>query len=642
MCGIGGIWRNGRGRGLEDALDRMQAAMVHRGPDDSGTWTDLDAGIGFTHRRLAVVGLGDEGAQPMISPGGRWVLTYNGEIYNAPKLVSDLSQAGIAVSGRSDTEVLAAAFDAWGPEQALQRSDGMFAVGAFDREERRLILARDRMGEKPLVYGFTGGSLFFASDLTAIRATGEYEPTIDADALALYFRFKYVPAPFTIHRDFQKLPAGHWIEFDSATASPEPKPYWDLTKLVAEAAEDQFVDEKAAVDELESLLSGAVSRRLRSDVPLGAFLSGGIDSSLIATVAASCSDRPLRTFTIGSTEADLDERNQAREIASRIGADHTEFEVTPSEALAEVPTLASHWDEPFGDSSQLPTLLVSGLSRKEVTVVLSGDGGDELFGGYNRHRWLPSTWRRIEALPLPVRSLGARALRGPSPTFWDRLGRVIPESRRPRMLGLKVEKFASVLDMADASEGYGRLVSHWQDPRLLVPSANEPLTLTHDPERWPAAPTLAEQLMAVDALTYLPDDVLTKVDRATMARSLEARVPFLAPEVVEFAQRLPLSMKIRDGRGKWVLHEILARHHPRETFDRPKSGFGIPISSWLRKELRSWAEDLLSPTTLAASGLVDPDPVREAWAEHLTGRTDRSYELWDVLMFASWYEGLKR
>ncbi len=635
MCGIAGIWVPGGRRDLQTIVEAMTDAVAHRGPDAAGAWIDEDAGLALGHRRLAVVGLGEGGAQPMTSRSGRWVLTYNGEIYNAADLARPLAAAGVRFRGESDTEVLVEALDAWGPERTLEQLDGMFAFAAWDRHERRLVLARDRVGEKPLAYGRIAGGMVFGSELGSLRAVPGFDASVDPDAAALFLRFKYVPAPWTIHASARKVPAGHWVEVRGGTAG-EPRPYWSLAEVVEAGAIDPFRDPAEALDELDRVLGDAVRRRLRADVPLGSFLSGGIDSSLVSTLAAEASDRPLQTFTIGSPDRDHDESSHARDVAERIGADHTELVVTAADALAQVPTLASRWDEPFGDSSQLPTLLVSELARRSVTVALSGDGGDELFGGYNRHLWLPRVWDRLGRVPSGPRRAAASALAWPAPGTWDRAGRLIPERRRPRLLGLKVEKVALVAGARDEADAYGRLVSHWQHPTDLVRGADEPATLTHRRADWPRASSLAEQIMAVDALTYLPDDVLVKVDRASMAFGLEARVPLLSHEVLAVAARLPLAMKIEGGEGKRAPRDLLARRHPRDLFDRPKSGFGVPIATWLRGPLRPWAEDLLRPDALAAGGLIDPAPVRAAWAEHQSGKRDRSYELWDVLMLESW------
>lgn len=644
MCGIAGLWLPaGRSPDLRSAVASMIGPLRHRGPDASGTWIDDQAGVALGHRRLAVVGLGHEGDQPMTSRSGRWVLSYNGELYGADRLRDRLAGHGMVFRGGSDTEVLVEALDRWDVGAALDAIDGMFAFAAWDREQHRMVLARDRMGEKPLAYArLPGGGVAFASELGALRQAPRFDSSIDPEALSLYLRFKAVPAPWTIYRGARKLESGCWLEIaDPVGQCPPVRSYWSYAEALGAGAADPLEDEEEALDALHDVLAASVEAQLHADVPVGAFLSGGIDSSLVATLAAERSSHPLRTFTIGSSDPDLDEAASAHEIAVRLGSDHTELEVTPQAALAEVPALASRWDEPFGDSSQLPMLLVSQLARRSVTVALSGDGGDELFGGYNRHLWLPRTWDRLGGQPRWLRRALGWALAAPPPAAFDRVGRVLPEDRRPRMAGLKAQKLASVLLADDVAAAYLALQSHWAEPEVLTGVA-APRTLAGNPEWWPDAPSLTEKVMAVDALTFLPDDVLVKVDRAAMAVSLETRVPLLSREVVELAARLPLSLKVRGGVGKWALRELLARYHPRGLFDRPKSGLGVPIASWLRHELRPWAEDLLADVEESSGGLLQPAPIRAAWDEHLKGRRDRSYELWDVLMFLSWLESVDR
>ena len=639
MCGIAGLLaRPERPTDELEGLARSMAdAIRHRGPDDEGLWTDAEAGMALAHRRLAVVGLGEVGHQPMVSRSGRWVLVYNGEIYNALDLTSRLEAEGVRFRGTSDTEVLVEAIDAWGVDQTLRSINGMFAFGAWDRQERTLTLARDRLGEKPLLYGTIDGAFAFGSELRALKALPGAPTDLDPDAVSLFLRFKYVPAPFTIHKGIKKLPPGCVMEVGPRpTDVGEPRAYWSMAEVAEAGSRNLVTDEREALDELDRVIGRAVQLRLRSDVPIGAFLSGGIDSSIVATHAAEHLDRPLQTFTIASDDPDHDESASAREVANRLGAQHTELTVTADDALARVPTIASVYDEPFADSSQLPTLLVSELARRDVTVVLSGDGGDEIFGGYNRHVFLPKVWDRAGKVPYGVRRAAARAMTVPSPAGWDRVARVLPENRRPRLVGLKIEKLASVLECRDAPAAYARLVSHWNEPGTIVRGSHEPATLTHRPQDWPKLPTFAEQMMAVDAVTYMPDDVLVKVDRATMHVSLEPRVPLIDPDLIAFAWRLPQHMRINDGVGKWALRQLLYRRHPAELIDRPKTGFGVPIASWLGGPLRPWAEELLSERSLAAGGLLDPAPIRTAWADHLAGRRDASYELWDVLMLQGW------
>lgn len=640
MCGIVGVLDPRRRRDSATTsrmLDDMAGRMPHRGPDAHGTWVDQEAGIGFGHRRLSILDLSEHGSQPMRSADGRWVLTYNGEIYDHRELAEDLRAAGVRLRGHSDTEVLLEAIARWGLVQTLQRVDGMFALGLWDRQERRLHLARDRMGEKPLYFGTLGsGEVVFASSLDAIASHTDFDRPVDRNALALYFRHKYVPAPFSIYEGVSKLEPGCVVEVAADGSVGDPVPYWSYFEVIARGATFSGSAEDA-VDELERLLRRSVRRRMVADVPVGAFLSGGIDSSTVVALAQQESNRPVRTFTIGSTDAQFDESSDARKVADHLGADHTELVVTDDDAMAAIDRLGGIHDEPFADSSQVPTRLVSELARRDVTVVLSGDGGDELFAGYNRYLWVPGIWRQLERVPLGVRRTGASALERVPPQWWDRAAAALPEGRRPRMLGLKVAKVLGVADAGSPHEVFHRLVSHWQDPERLVPGSVEPPTIHTDPRRWPRSGDLVEHMSAVDTVTYLPDDILAKVDRATMSVSLEGRIPLLDRDIVELAAALPMSMKIRDGQSKWPLRQVLARHVPRAMFDRPKSGFGLPIETWLPGPLRGWAEDRLF--TGAAAEVLDSSLVAEAWQQHCSGRANRAYELWDVIMFSEWAEG---
>lgn len=639
MCGIVGVLDRRRSRREADTvrmLDDMSLTMLNRGPDGSGAWVDEEAGIGFGHRRLSILDLTEAGAQPMASADGRWVITYNGEIYDHRELRSDLEAAGVRLRGHSDTEMLLEAIARWGLVTTLRRVDGMFAFGLWDRQERTLVLARDRMGEKPLYYGQLGnGEVVFASSLDAIAAHPHFDRPVDRDALALFFRYKYVPAPWSIYKAIRKLEPGCTVEISADATIGIPTPYWSYFDVVASGATFDGSAEEA-VEELEVLLRRSVRRRLVADVPVGAFLSGGIDSSTVVAIAQQESSGPVHTFTIGSTDSDFDESSDARQIAEHLGTRHDELIVTDADVMAVIDKLGGMYDEPFADSSQVPTRLVAELARRDVTVALSGDGGDELFAGYNRYVWVPSIWRQLDRIPMALRSQVAAVGSRVPPVWWERAASVVPESRRPRMVGLKATKVLGVASSGSAHDVFNRLVSHWQEPDRLVLGAQEPPTIHSDPNLWPDTTGIVEHMAAVDAVTYLPDDVLVKVDRAAMSVSLETRVPLLDRSVVEFAASLPMSMKIREGQTKWPLRQVLTRHVPETMFERPKAGFGLPIETWLRGPLRPWAEHHLFETS--ASSWLDTDMVKRAWSEHQSGRRNEAYGLWDVIMFSVWSE----
>lgn len=641
MCGIAGFLDPRRSAGTDEMVATLRAmtdVIVHRGPDGSDTWVDPEVGVGFGHRRLAIVDLSEAGRQPMVSADGRYVITYNGEIYNHEELSKELAADGVRFRGHSDTEVLLEGIVRWGLDATLDRADGMWSFALWDRERRELSLSRDRLGEKPLCYGrLRSGVLVFASTLDAVRRHPDFDAPLDRDALALYFRHKYVPAPWTIHRDVHKVLPGHVVTLRADGTVVDDRAYWSYYDVVAAATDRPFGGSDAeAIDELDRLIRRSVRRRLDADVPVGAFLSGGIDSSTIVGVAQQESSRAVRTFTIGSTDSDYDESSAARDVAEHLGTDHTEQIVTGTDALGVVDLLGTMYDEPFGDSSQIPTYLVSRLARRDVTVSLSGDAGDELFGGYNRYTSVPGLWAGAQRVPAVLRRGAGRVLDGVPPEAWDVMARALPARRRPQQFGLKVTKALSVLTAADPDDAFLRLVTHWPDPERLVPGTTEPPTLHTDRTTYPRTNGIVEHMMAVDGVTYLPDDILVKVDRAAMAISLESRVPLLDRSIVEFAAGLPLSMKIRGGESKWVLRRVLDRYVPTALVDRPKSGFGLPIDSWLRGPLQTWALDLLS--TPAVHDHLDRRLVMAAWNAHQSRRRNVAYELWDVLMFAAWAE----
>jgi asparagine synthase (glutamine-hydrolysing) len=649
VCGLAGIFdprARTPGPELEATVSAMAGTLHHRGPDDSGTWVDPEAGIAFGSRRLAVIDISAEGHQPMTSASGRYVVSFNGEIYNFQSLRRDLVRKGHRFRGHSDTEVLLAATEEWGPERALERFNGMFAYALWDAGERTLLLARDRLGEKPLFYGWMGGTLVFGSELKALRVHPRFSAEVDRDALAQFLRHKYVPVPRSIYRGVSKLPPGTVLTVGPERRVGGPKPYWSLQDAAERGAADPFRGStEEAADQIQELLLDAVALRMVADVPLGAFLSGGVDSSAVVALMQAQSDRPVMTFTIGFQDPAYDESRFAAKVAAHLGTDHTEFVVTPEEAMAVVPRLSDLYDEPFADSSQIPTFLVAQLARRRVTVSLSGDGGDEVFGGYSRYHWADAIWRRVGWIPPAARRGLARALSMPTPAAWDRFFEVIdpvlPRRARQQTPGVKLHKLASAIVAQRPDEMYLSLASDWQDPASVVLGGSEPGTLLAKADEAPAL-DFTERMMYLDAATYLPDDILTKLDRATMAVSLEGRVPYLDHRVVELAWRMPLHMKVRDGQGKWLLRRILDRHVPRHLIDRPKAGFGVPLGAWLRGPLREWAEEMLDPRRLEDEGFFDPRPIRAQWMEHLSGRRDRQYGLWNVLMFQAWLENRER
>jgi asparagine synthase (glutamine-hydrolysing) len=649
MCGIAGsigpAWRPEQWRA---ALDAMQATLRHRGPDDSGIWFDAVAGVGLCHRRLSIIDLSREGRQPMQSPSGRYVIVYNGEVYNYRQIRTQLADEPIAWRGDSDTEVVLAAIERWGLRAALERFNGMFAFALWDRRRRSLSLVRDRMGIKPLYLGRTRrGDVVFGSELKALRSHPDFEAGIDRRSLTLFLRFNCIPAPHTIYTGVEKVLPGQIVTIplaaygDSARWGREA--YWSIDDIVENGLNTPFEgDGTEAADQLEALLADAVALRMVSDVPLGAFLSGGVDSSTVVALMQSQSSRPIKTFTIGLTDSVYDEAQDARRVARALNTDHTELVLSPRDVLDAVPRIPLIYDEPFSDDSQLPTLLVSELTRRHVTVSLSGDGGDELFGGYNRHNWGLRLAGVIDAVPASARRVGARLLTALPPGRWDSLSIAaypwLPRRARLRTPGEKLHKLAEALSAPDARGLYGRLVSHWQDPASVVVGGEEPPMPARRQRLWELPPDLPHRMMALDAVTYLPDDILVKLDRASMAVALEARVPLIDYRLVAFAWRLPLDMKINRGVSKWILRQVLYRHVDRSLVDRPKMGFAVPVHHWLRNELKDWAAALLDPGRLRQEGFFDPQQVQDKWSAHQSGRMNWRYHLWDILMFQAWLE----
>ena len=635
MCGIAGILDLNRGEPwLRENVDAMTGALRHRGPDAGGIWTDAAAGIALGHRRLSIVDLSPLGAQPMVSPSGRYVISYNGEVYSFLDMRPELEAKGFKFRGGSDTEVMLAAIEAWGLDGALARFIGMFAFALWDRETRTLQLVRDRMGIKPVYWARAGSLFLFGSELKALLACREWQPELDRDALAAYTRWNYVPAPGCIYRGAGKLAPGSILTV-RAGSEPTVRRFWDLRALASQWEETADDDETAA-DKLEVLLRDAVRRRMVADVPLGAFLSGGADSSLVVALMQSQSDKPVRSFTIGFHEREYNEATHAAAVAKHLGTDHTELYVSPQRALEVIPRLAQYYDEPFADSSQVPTFLVSEMTKQHVTVALSGDGGDELFAGYTRYHWADRVRRTFLSWPRPLRRAAAAGLSVPPRTFWEGVARLLPPGRRPQRIGERVAKLAAFLREDDADGVYRRQHTHWDNPEALVPGSHEPRGLPFDPSLRSDVPDFMRRMQLMDLLTYLPDDILTKVDRATMAVALEARVPLLDHRLVEHAWRLPQRMKIRGGTDKWLLRKVLYRYVPRELIERPKMGFSVPVGSWLRGPLRPWAEALLSESRLRDGGHFDVGHVRRAWTQFLAGRATNQEPLWGILMFEAW------
>ena len=646
MCGISGIIYRAANRSadeIQSQIEMMTEVMKHRGPDYKGTWADAKNGVALGHRRLAIVDLTPTGDQPMVSADGRYVLTLNGEIYNHRQLRAELSAINCKFRGTSDTEVVLSTISQWGIFSAINKFVGMFAFGLWDKYEKTMYLVRDRMGEKPLYYGWCGAAFAFGSELKALRSIQDWQAEIDRDALSLYFRFNYVPSAFSIYKGIYKLLPGSILTLPKerivAGSIPEPVRYWSLDETARKACSDPFrgTDEEA-INELERLLKESVSGQMMADVPIGAFLSGGIDSSTIVALMQAQSPRPVRTFTIGFREAAYSETGFARAVARHLGTDHTELEIAPRDALNVIPLLPDLYDEPFADSSQIPTFLVARLARKHVTVSLSGDGGDEVFCGYNRHVKLDRLWRYSRLVPQSIRkgfSLAFEVL----PTRWyDRL----LEDRLQGVLGDQVQKSLSILKMANAEEMYLSLASIWPNAGDLVLGSSEPPTLLSKPQEWPLLPSYLDRLLYVESATSLPDDMLVKVDRAAMGVSLETRVPFLDHRVVEFSWRLPIRMKLHQGVSKWILRQVLAKYVPPPLVDRPKSGFGVPIDTWLKGPLKSWADDLLAPRRLADEGFLNASLVWNKWNEHLNGYRKWQHQLWSVLMFEAWLDRYKR
>lgn len=643
MCGIAGFIDLGS-RDMRATCRRMTDAIRHRGPDDSGHWFDRQAGVALGHRRLSILDVSPAGHQPMESPDGSLAIVFNGEIYNHLDIRGELERklGTVAWRGHSDTETLLLAIETWGAAAALQRCVGMFAFALWDRVRRRLILARDRIGEKPLYYGKLAGAFVFASELKALRAHPAFDGRLDHDSIAMFLRHCYIPESRSIFWNVDKVPPGTIVEVDQSGQCGEATAYWTAAEAVDSGRHRPFNgDDTEAVNRLECLLGEAVGLQMVADVPVGAFLSGGIDSSLVVAMMQARGSGRVRTFTVGFAEKEYDESPHARAVAQHLGTEHTEIVVSPAEAMEAIARLPSMYDEPFGDSSQIPTYLVSSLARRHVAVSLSGDAGDELFGGYTRYAVAQRAWTSMSRIPSPLRKILPRVIRSRPADWWTRYLQIaaplLPRRWRGANLGHKMYRMADLVGAAPW-ELYHGVVSHWTDPAAMVigcTGLDSPVERLMSQE---ISLSYREQMMYWDLLTYLPGDILVKVDRAAMAVSLETRVPLLDHRLVEFAWSLPMHMKVRDGQSKWLLRQLLNRYVPRELTDRPKVGFGIPVGAWLRGPLRDWAEALLDESRIRREGILKPAPIRQRWHEHLAGSSDWSYLLWDVLMFQAWLE----
>lgn len=637
MCGIAGYLSANL---IPDLANNMAQVLSHRGPDSQSIWEDDDDNIAFAHSRLAIRDLTSAGAQPMISSSGRYVIVFNGEIYNHNELRESLKKAGAGISwsGGSDTETLLEGLSFWGVEVCVSKLKGMFSFALWDKYSKQLTLARDRFGEKPLYYGIQGGSFIFGSELKALKLHPNFENKISKQALGLYFRLNYIPTPLSIYERINKLEPGTISVFSKSGQIILQKRYWSIEETANKPRVSEEINQQSYIDKLDSLINKSVSSQMVSDVPIGAFLSGGIDSSTIVANLQKLSEGPIKTFTIGFEDPRFNESDDARIIADYLGTDHKELIVSPAEAITVIDKLAKIYDEPFSDASQIPTYLVSLLAREDVTVCLSGDGGDELFCGYNRYHYTVKVWGLISKLPTVLRSIISKVLLLVTPSIWDVIGKITFLSSKFPNFGYKIHKGASVIKSNSIEELYMRLVSNWSEDEKLVKGA-EPIAI---PMLTKSSKLLGlngiEKMMLWDMQSYLMDDVLVKTDRATMACSLEGRIPFLDHEIAQFSATIPFKYMYQEGKGKWILRQVLYKYIPRELVERPKQGFSLPISEWLRGPLKGWASGLLDPKRLETEGYLDPNLVNKKWQEHLLGKSDWSSQLWSVLMFQLWLE----
>ena len=648
MCGIAGFLRKEPDTNrdeLNTIITKMSNTLVHRGPDDAGAWCDEASGIALGHRRLSIIDLSAAGHQPMVSANGRFVVVMNGEIYNHNELKQEEGIADYPFRGHSDTEVALAAIQNWGIEKAHKEFIGMFAFAVWDREDKTLYLSRDRLGEKPLYYGFLGGSLLFASELKALRVHPDWDAAINNYAIALLARYSYIPAPYSIFREIKKLAPGTILKYSPGKRDMEPEltTYWSCEEVVLDAiSKNRNRDEKEAVDELDMLLTDTIRGKMIADVSLGAFLSGGIDSSLIAALMQKESTVPVKTFSIGFYEKEYNEATYAKEVAEYLGTDHTELYVTPEETWSVIPNIPKLFDEPFSDSSQIPTFLLSELTRKNVKVALSGDGGDELFGGYNRYFAAIELLNNIDKFPSVIRKQLGNAVLWLGASRIDSIYKVVkpllPGKYKFEHLGMKLQQLVKEWDSLSIDSIYPNMISLWTRPSEIVNGTEDPDILSGFMTTAERIRHFSERMMFLDTVTYLPNDILVKVDRTSMAVSLEVRVPFLDHRIVEYIWNLPDHFKIRNGKGKLLLRQVLDRYVPGRLVNRPKMGFGVPIDHWLRGPMREWAENLISRERLNREGFFNPDPIREKWEQHLEGKLSWHYMLWPVLMFQAWHE----
>lgn len=645
MCGITGFWDTTLkldAQGLQAVAQQMTDTLFLRGPDDGGQWVDESRGIALGHRRLAILDLSPEGHQPMVSADSRFIIVFNGEIYNFLDIRKQLEQLGYKFRGHSDTEVMLASFCEWGLEKSIKSFNGMFAFALWDRRENVLHLGRDRFGEKPLYYGWFGSTFLFSSELKALRAYPNFSADVNRSSLTAMLRYKYVPAPNTIYENIYQLLPGTFLTIKGRNSSLNPITYWSAKEAAEQGSANRFTgSENEAVEQLEKLLKDSVALRMISDVPLGAFLSGGVDSSTIVALMQAQSEKPIKTFSIGFGEDEYNEAQYAQAVAEHLGTDHTEMYVSSQDAFDLIPKIPSFYDEPFGDCSQIPTFLLAQMTREHVTVSLSGDAGDELFSGYERYFDAADLWEKVNLLPSSIRKLVSKSLGTIPPSAWDKIvapfASFLPSRLTYPTPGEQVQKIRDLMLMPSADAIYSRLLSSFQDDAAsLVVGGEELSTALNGKFSLTELSDCIERFMYLDTVTYLPDDILVKVDRASMGVSLESRIPLLDPRIYDFAWSLPMSMKFKEGKSKHVLRQVLYKYVPSELIDRPKMGFGIPIHEWLRGPLRDWAEDLLDENRLQQEGFLEPKLIRKVWEEHINDEGDRGYGLWNILMFQAW------